>query len=287
MPSSAPFFDFAVDEDIHRGCQEHGYSSDWHEHLYAVAEVSLAQHALSDLIARHAEHGGLDARAKDVVGMDGLDDWLDAKWFKSAVAYGFRWVDRATSELIENVGISDQIDRMRQLITMCRSLAHIERTFVELRVTGDSSWYVEREEGKVVLRNRPPGFEAYTVRFVIGVVYRLAIRCTSNVSNAYGRFVDHSVAGYGRDMENSDSVDPSFSDEMLVGSFVMLYCDIRCELARLLELTGASAAELGALGDEPSNSELVDVFGHSAPSVRRFLIWFDGHVLGLGQRLVP
>ena len=278
-------FEFAVDEDRHRDCHEHRYSSDWHEYLYAVAEVGLAQRVLSDLIAQHAAYGD-GARAKELVGMDGIDEWLDGQSFKWAVTYGFRWVDRATSELMENVGTSGQIDRMHQLMMMCRSLAHIERTFVELRVAGDSSWCVEREDGKAVLRNRPPNFEVGTVRFVIGLVYRLAIRCTSMVSDAYGRFANQSVKADVRDMEDSDSVDPSFSEDMLVSSFVMLYCDIRCELARLLELTGASAAELRALADEPSNSELVDVFGQSAPSVRRFLSWFDGDVLELGQHLV-
>lgn len=265
------FFEDAADERRHQDCPDYSFSSDSHEYLHAMAEVGLAQHALLGLIARHANSG-------ESIGDDGGPLWLDSASLMRAVLRGSRWLDEQSSKIGDHE-TGGQIEQMSDMLMFGRSLARFERTFVELHLFGASAWSVERSDGRVVLRSRPSDCEPVTVPFVIGEVYRMALRFASLVYSELVPLLRESGSAEDGDEEYLNSVSPLLALNMLVGLFVEQYADIRCETARVAELTGASAVELVGFSEDCSDSELSTTFGSLASSVRAFLNWFNEDVL--------
>ena len=278
------FFEDAADEGRHRDCPDWRFSSDSHEYLHALAEVGLAQHALLDLMARRANSGEPLVDTSDPIGVDGGSRWLDSASLKRAVLRGSRWLDEQSSTMVDQQ-TEDQIETMSDMLMFGRSLARFERAFVELHLYRASTWCVERGDGRVVLRNRPPDSEPDTVPFVIGDVYRMAVRFGSLVYSQFVEFLGESGSAEDEYEEYPNSVSPSLALHMLVGMFVEQYADIRCEAARIAELTGVSVGELVGFSEDGSDSELSATFGSLASSVRTFLNWFNEDVLEVQSRL--
>ena len=272
------FFEDAADEGRHLDCPDYGFSFHSHEYLYALAEVGLAQHALLGLIARHANSG-------ESIGDDGAPLWLGTSSLMKAVLRGSRWIDEQRFTMWdEHTG--DRIEKISDMLMFGRSLARFERTFVELHLFGASAWSVERSDGRVVLRSRPPDGEPVTVPFVIGEVYRMALRFASLVYSELVPLLRESGTAEDGDEESPNMVSPLLALNMLVGLFVEQYADIRCETARFAELTGSSAEELVGFSEDCSDSELSTIFGSDASSVRAFLNWFNEDVLEVQSRLM-
>ena len=278
-------FKVAVNPRRHQGCQDPELAGDWHKYLYAVAEVGLAQHALTKLIRRQIVDRESAVVLDEMVVENGIDKWLDRESLASELEHGFRWVDDYRTHLAA-AKADGRIEIKAELVKCALSLAHIERAIVELRLSVDSTWRAERIGGKVVLRNRVPGREPDTLPLVIGELYGTVTRFASQVK-------DNLVWSMDDDLEVPDEDDEGVPDLVnrrvpysvrrlqAVSWFTSVYAEIRCELACVAELTGATAGELGALADDCTGPELSEVFGPDAVQVRTFLSWFHENALEL------